>query len=467
MIRVLRLQGFLGLCALAIAMSTASAELRSISVHDLAQTAPALQQSFYLAELGRAGEDQTALKLRPVQIFTDDARLVLNAGERKQELPMPAVFHFSGHELGRADNLAFVSVHPDGSVRGWLRNGAGIETFSLEARRSETARIETMVLDGPTAADRQFSCGADQLPQLPGMAVDRGFRTNPQIRMGAEVTHIARLALDTDTEYFSLFNDVEAAAVYAADLVGLISGTYSHDLQVGLQLPYLRLWTEGSDPWSESSTSCRLYQFSKHWNDEMEAVERSLAHMLSARPGGGLAWGDTLCRFDLQANSGSGCSGFSGTGNYAGAYGLNEGIQGSADPADPQLVWDWIVLAHEIGHTFNSPHSHCYGGIGGNPDPVDGCFTEPQSSGCPGPHSGVGVLPGPQGQGSGTIMSYCHLRAGGLSNIGNSLGLGHPYGNAPERVPARMRSRMLLSADIHPGCLVILPEVFADRFESP
>ena len=71
----------------------------------------------------------------------------------------------------------------------------------------------------------------------------------------------------------------------------------------------------------------------------------------------------------------------------------------------------------------------------------------------PGCYSGTGSLPGPAGQGSGTIMSYCHLLSPGLGNIDLTFGQNHPYGVAPGRVPTRMSQHVNATASANPSCL--------------
>ena len=118
-------------------------------------------------------------------------------------------------------------------------------------------------------------------------------------------------------------------------------------------------------------------------------------------------------------------------------------LDGDFDPANPMpAVWDIIVVSHEIGHNFNSPHTHCYQGIpdASYPDAVDPCYSTSGSSSC---YSGTALPAGCPGSGQacGTIMSYCHLRSGGYGNIaltfGGSVvdGSSHAYGVFPERVP--------------------------------
>jgi hypothetical protein len=65
-------------------------------------------------------------------------------------------------------------------------------------------------------------------------------------------------------------------------------------------------------------------------------------------------------------------------------------------------------------------------------------------------------------------MSYCHTKSGGMGNMSFSLGQGHPYGVAPDRVPSRMSAHVAAQAVAVPGCLDYVPagDIFADGFES-
>jgi hypothetical protein len=69
----------------------------------------------------------------------------------------------------------------------------------------------------------------------------------------------------------------------------------------------------------------------------------------------------------------------------------------------PANLWDLMAIAHELGHNFGTPHTHCFS------PPIDQCYGG--EGGC---YSGPSVNPGPLG---GTIMSYCHLLVGGYGNV--------------------------------------------------
>lgn len=449
-----------------VALPAAAGSLE-VSVQDLSSRHVEILGSFRLRALEREPGQFTWLDLRPVQIFTPDARLVLNDGVREQAFPPPDVRHYVGSERGQPGAMAFVSLHPDGSIRGWLRGGRAIEAFGVEPGQIEPARIREVEMSAPAVAGRRFECGSDRLPPLLGWFPDDNpdaSATTPRGAHGMPTHHVVPVAIDTDVAYLAQFGgNTTDAARYVADLIGVVSATYAAEIQTSMQLSYVRLWTGGSDPWSESGLLCRLYQFGKYWNDEMTHVPRGLAHLVSGGSGGGYAWPGTLCRSNLTVTApAAGCDEISGTSNYGGHYGVSAGIVGSLDPGDPQVVWDLVVVAHELGHNFNSPHTHCYANIGGNPDPIDRCFNAESGANC---HAGSQALPGPQGEGSGTIMSYCHLRAGGITNISNTLGTGHPFGVEPGRVPTRMRARVESVAVSFPDCLAT-DAIFENGFEG-
>ncbi len=411
---------------------------------------------------GAAGEE-LELMLRPVDVWAPDARLVVVEadGERLLERPRDRFFH--GTIVGQPAARVFIGIDPDGEVFGLVDRMLGLERIA--ARRDASGRVTGLALARVDRAGldeaRPFECQQSRLGPVPEEALagamdgasadgDESPRSEP---LPDGIDWRARIAVETDFEFFQRFASAQAATTYVGNLIGYASGIYVAQLDTQLQVSYLRLWNTAADPWAQTSSICALYEFGKQWNDNMAGESRTIAHMLSGKTtGGGVAWVGVLCSaaFNTSAASAGCAAPITGTSNFGGAYGFTGSITGSFNPSSPSVVWDIVATAHEIGHNFNSPHTHCYAGLNGNSAPIDQCYGSEPGTGC---FSGTPTLPGPQGQGTGTIMSYCHLRPGGFSNVTLTLGQGHAFGVAPERVPTRMRAHVQARATTNPTCL--------------
>ncbi len=418
------------------------------------------------------GPGELVLDLARFDAAAPGARLTLHGAEGASERPLPATVHLRGWVEGRAGARAAIAVHEDGELRAIVSDAGGIA--HARARGDQPLRFARPSNDRAAPA---FACAADGL-EGPDGPVDElapivaAFDALGAIDAPAVASHTARVALETDHEYYQRFGNATAASEYALDLIAFASTIYEAELDTGLAVASLSLWTTSADPWTQSSSSCGFYQFGGYWNENHAGDPRTLAHFLSGKStGGGIAWVGVLCSGAFSV-SGLSCPGMATSGSYGGAYGFTGNISGSFEPDDPQPVWDIIAVAHEIGHNFGSPHTHCYAGYGGVSAHVDQCATS-SSSGCypsgaitlPGPDSVTGGSPG---QGNGTIMSYCHLLSGGYANIELGFGLGHPYGVAAERVPQRMAAHVASRAGTYPSCLAPLAAgtIFTDNFES-
>ncbi|MDC8012553.1 zinc-dependent metalloprotease [Tahibacter soli] len=409
----------------------------------------------------RAGDAAVALELRRFEVFARNVQLVADDGhDNVKPLPRPLTRYYTGRVAGDGGGSVFLAVEPDGRARGIVdRDGAAA---SIDGDATRALRLVPIDTSTPRT-DGGFRCDSDDLAQARGI-VEKARAGQAQAATPAGVTrpYRARVAIETDYEFFQKFNDAPRAIAYVGDVIGYASTKYTAEIDTRLEVVYVRLWTSADDPWSnETSSNCALYGFGTYWNANMTGVSRTFAHMLSARQtSGGSAWIGALCAapFSVQISAGS-CNFGSGTLSAGGDYGYTGRLNGAFDPGNPQVIWDVEAPAHEIGHNFNSPHTHCYNGIGGNPDPIDRCYNG--QIGC---YSGVTSLPGPAGQGSGTIMSYCHLLSPGMANISMNFGTGHAYGTAPERVATRMKNYVADLAQTNPGC-VVDDTLFADGFE--
>jgi len=399
-------------------------------------------------------------ELERFRVFAPDARIVVHGDGETLTLPPPAHAYFRGSVAGRAGSRALLTVMEGGGMRGLIASGGRYWLATQSAREPRPSLQE--VTDHPTlaAGARQFECGADRLPrETPESPAGSSPAAAPPDGAGARrsTSHTVRVGVETDYEYYQLFGSVSGAVSYAGDLFGYASSYYTSEVGTDFWISHVSVWTTASDPWTQTSGSCLLAEFGRHWNTRMGHVPRTIAHFLSGKAaGGGVAWVGVLCASAFSVDISSwGCSLTPTIDRYGGGYGFSGDLSGSFDITSPSVVWDIFVVSHEVGHNFNTGHTHCY------VPPVDQCW------GSDGPpcYSGPASLPCPKpGAGCGTIMSYCHTITPGMSNISLTLGLVDPWGDQPQRVPDVMSAYVATTAASFPQCLA--PILFAGTFET-
>jgi hypothetical protein len=416
------------------------------------------------------GTPSFIVDLTRVGVFTPNAKIVVHHADSIEVLPAPSNIYLRGTVRAKGadhgDISAFLTVRASGEVRGifagrgeyWMIGSVGKQAGLIIRKVSADSEITA------AAAAYSFNCGTDAL-QTPE---DPLLKHSSAIMAQRKASYTAQVAVETDYEFYLLFGNSTDAADYVADIIAYASGVYDSEVDTSLYLSHVSLWTTSADPWDESSSICLLYQVGRYWNDNHGATTRTIAFYMSGKStGGGVAWVGVLCRGQFSLDiAASGCGMSPDYDNYGGGYGFVGSLNGSFDINNPQVIWDIVAVSHEIGHNFDSDHTHCYGGIGGNANPVDECYAgECGQTGC---FCGTPSLPCTGQTGCGTIMSYCHLLSGGMSNISYTFGDGHPYGIEPERVSAQMNSHVVSADSSYPGCLdyVAASPIFSDGFES-
>ncbi len=453
----------LAACALLIAATPAAAvEPRAMSIEsrDFSQRAAGAPvgaelrlENVQVADTGGAA----AFVLERFQVFADDAKIILHGEDgATEEVPAPANVYFRGTVEGEPGSRVFLSVLADGNTEGIVTRSEetyliGGDEAAVKAQDAplEMRRVEPVTMKA--ARGEGFACGNTALPQNQHPLEDLVLNAPPAkasaVTAAGTLLHTARVAIETDYEYYAQFNNPTTATNYAGNLIGYASTIYLNEISTSLVVQSVSLWTTPSDPWAQTSTLCGLMEFGRYWNLNKTGVSRTIAHFLSGKSlGGGIAWLGVLCSGGFGA--GASCPGLPTDAAWGGGYGFTASITGTFNINAPTVMWDIMAVAHEIGHNFNSPHGHCYNGIGGSASPIDQCYSG--ESGC---YSGATSLPGPAGLGSGTIMSYCHLVRGSYSDISLNFGTGHPYGVQPGREAARMTSHVNSVAAGNPTCL--------------
>lgn len=325
------------------------------------------------------GEQRLDLELERFDVWTEDGVFVINDNVSQR----PDIVLLRGRVAGDADSAVVLGLGRY-STNGYIRTGGKVFSVSTGARQGQTAEARDICI--ADLGEFRFEqgipfCGVspDNLAEL-----DPHGSPPPQAHdeRGERPCRVARIAIDSDWEWTSqtFGGNAEAAGSYAIFLVAAVSEIYRRDVNVRLAVPYLRVFSENSDPYPGMLAPDPLYQLQSHWNSEMRHVKREAVHLFTGlnTSYGGIAFLNTLCR------------------NESG-YGVSSYLNGSF-PYPLQMNswnnWDLVVFAHELGHNFGTGHTH-----DSYDPPIDNC--------------GINC----SGNRNSTIMSYCHICSGGLMNI--------------------------------------------------
>ncbi|HKH48542.1 MAG TPA: M12 family metallo-peptidase [Thermoanaerobaculia bacterium] len=325
--------------------------------------------------------------------YAPDAKIwKVGRGGALTEVPRSKLAFFRGQAAGDAESRVFVAVDPATSTfSGFSSTAAGLQEIrplrEIEPRALASEHLvgASEPLAAGTGTETAWSCDQSGAPLEFLENKAEASTTLPLFEEAITSLHTAAIAVDTDNELINtkFGGNVTAATDFIASLFASMTVIYERDLLIRLVqgTTFLRA---AADPYtSTGSTFDKLQEFGNYWNANNSGVNRAAAAMLSARGGAGasgIAWLDVLC---------SKTSGYSYTQLYTSGTTVRTG--------------EVMVVAHEIGHNFGSPHTQCY-----NP-PLDncynteaGCYTGTKS--CPAPTTINGVP-----NVTGTLMSYCHL----------------------------------------------------------
>ncbi len=302
-------------------------------------------------------------------------------------LPLPTLTCFGGSLVGDPASRVMIARHESFFV-GFVITAEGRWIISSGAadQNGPLVAFRHGALPPGTLQTRDWTCEALLPPEERGDAghKGRGDAGNDEGGIAGSATcRQSRIAVETDHEFLLLFGGNQgAAAAYVATLFSALTDIYSRDVGLRPSPCLIRLWPTAGDPWDATGTGAQLYQFRDLWEAMPPAVQRDSATFLSGRGlGGGVAW----------LNSGCGSYAYSVSANLGGAFPYPL-VDNSWDN------WDIMVVAHELGHNYGAPHTHNYS------PPVDGCGSDPQD--CTAANND-----------EGTIMSYCHICDGGMSNV--------------------------------------------------
>lgn len=333
------------------------------------------------------------LELERFNPVAPGARIIsVDAQGTERPVDLSGLALFRGTISGDPDSLVFISITPD-HVNGFVRSQGGLRVIS-SGNLGPDAPISAEYARDLNIVDGTSICSVDALD--PSFYPDHQIPETEPTGISSDSRGIdgpcraARIAVDTDYEFSQLFGgDTDAAAAYAVTLIAASSSVYERDVSVRFVIPYLRVFETNNDPYVEDNgTVPFLLEMRHHWNSANRHVPRETVHGLSGRSlGGGVAYVNALCFSEY-------------------AHGVSANLNGTFPMPvvdNSHSNWDLMVVSHELGHNFGTGHTHDQNSY----DPViDGCGNGDCSQAL-----------------DTTIMSYCHLCPGGLSNMDMRL---HP-----------------------------------------
>jgi metallopeptidase family M12-like protein len=305
-----------------------------------------------------------------------------------------------GRIAGNAQSRVYLAFSPYG-CRGWVQTEQTLYHLIAEADPNEGwARPRTRISSqaqlqrAGLLAKRDPSCSTLPVPE--GSRSRKGetqqSHSEGPAAVGNGPTSETRIALETDTAYTALFGSVNAATLYATQMLAAVGHSYQSQIQSKMKLAYLGLYDAIDDPWLSIENGGDAFDLLQEFRDAWKnnwPIEADQAHMLSAgMTSGGVGYYDALCDDNWS-------------------FSVSTGILGNINWSNFQfttsiLMWDFVVVAHEVAHNFKAEHTHEYC------PPFDDCASPAAWGPCQ-TQRNCNV--------KGTLLSYCHTCPGGISKI--------------------------------------------------
>ncbi len=322
------------------------------------------------------------ITLERFEILAPDAKTLAKTSSGETEVDMRGtVLSYKGSIQGAGNSLVSMTFYGN-KVIGLMKSDNDTYVLGALADKSGNETDDYILYKESNLKDkRSFDCGSDRFP-----VTDEMLRRMQSIGSGnhdlSNDLRVAKVAIDVDYFTYGVYgSSVTNASNYALALMSATSAIYVKDMNIRLIVSYLRVWTT-QDPYTSTDGPTLLNQFRAEWINNQSGVDRTIAHLVSRRNNinvAGIAYLSVLC-------------------NTSFGYGLSATLNGTINQL-PQYSYDVVVIAHEIGHNFGSPHTHNCSWVGG---PIDTCVDV--EGGC---------YSGPTRPTAGTIMSYCDIVPGG------------------------------------------------------
>lgn len=281
--------------------------------------------------------------------------------------------HYAGIVKGDKDSLVSISIF-DGKLTGSISTKG--KEYSLDT-------------SGPVVFVQDLEGQKNPIPDAESPVIPFDKADIAQAVTSAAVTGQKEVSIAFEMDYkgFLAFsqNTANIQTVFQS-IFAQVAAIYANTGVVQVKAASFKVWSS-QDPYDATDIGRLLYNFTDK-NYLVKPAGVDAMHLLTVRGWGGIAYVDQLCKSIP----------FSVSSIY------------TTFPVSPVYSWPSYVVAHELGHTMGSKHTHACAWNGNN-TAIDGCYN-PEGT-CARP-----VVP--QGF-KGTIMSYCHVSSAGI-DFGQGFG---------------------------------------------
>ncbi len=311
--------------------------------------------------------------------------------------------HYKGKVQGKQHSFAAVSILADKMVAVIADEKGNINIGNINTPEAKVNDEHIIYRDSDLLLQNEFGCSTNEVLNNNNPIPIYNAISSTEATINPEPVDIY---FEADYQIFlNNGSNVTNVVNYVTALFNVVHVLYEND-SVNTKISAIKVWNT-IDPYvSLNTSSLLLNSFAVNMN---AGFPGDVAHFLSQRGlGGGVAYLNVLCAGNSSKTAVSG--------NLSNSFGTF-----------PIYSWSAMVIAHELGHNFGSPHTQSCSWVGGA---IDNCATT--EYGCP---------QGPAPTNGGTIMSYCHL-------VGYGINFANGFGPLPS---AKIRSFVRNNDCIKPG----------------
>lgn len=325
--------------------------------------------------------------LQKVNLFADDYRLITSEGFEKSA---PNIVFYHGYIKGKPKSHVAFSFSKN-YLKAYITDEKG--TYEINQLKDD-------IYEGHYIADAidqlSFTCDTDDNDNVDTKPTSNRHESNENRMTNTDCVEIFFEA-DYAT-FLDLGSSTTNVENWLADIFNEVAILYANE-SIPIAISEVFVWTTAANPLDTTASTYQALRAFAH--SRQNNYNGRLAHYVTTRPlGGGLAKLNALC--DTYYPSGSG------------PYAVSASLKTPVIPF-PTYSWNVMVIAHELGHNFGSPHTHsCAWDIDNDGiamERIDDC----SRGSC---YDSLNVI---IPQNGGTIMSYCHLNSVGI-NFNNGFG---------------------------------------------